>query len=45
MTLALLEPLTAFIVGFAALRQHVAALSIVGGAIILASATVVILHD
>jgi drug/metabolite transporter (DMT)-like permease len=37
MTLTLLEPLTAFIVGIAALRQVVPAVSAVGGVIILAT--------
>lgn len=42
MTLTLLEPLTAFIVGFAALRQSVSGLGVVGGLLILGAAGLVL---
>lgn len=42
MTLTLLEPLTAFVVGFAALRQAVSPISFVGGVLILIAAALVL---
>lgn len=42
MTLTLIEPLTAFVVGFAALRQPVSAVSFGGGALILIAAWLVL---
>jgi drug/metabolite transporter (DMT)-like permease len=42
MTLTLLEPLTAFVVGFAALRQSISAISVIGGVLILVAAAVVL---